>query len=141
MSRKINNSYRTLTYNSWRAMHDRCRAKSSQKYASYAAKGVAVCDRWSSYALFLMDMGERPSGATLERIDNNGPYSPDNCRWATVKEQCANRSSNIVVEYKGEKMLFSDACRAAGIRRLTARARMVAGWPIDKVFSEHVRRW
>jgi hypothetical protein len=81
----------TTTYNSWRAMKDRCYCKSHIEYKRYGAIGITVCDRWkNSYQNFLDDMGEKPENHSLDRIDPFGNYEPSNCRWATYKEQANN---------------------------------------------------
>ena len=81
----------TKTYNSWRAMKDRCYCKSHSEYKRYGALGVTVCERWkNSYQNFLKDMGERPENHSLDRINPFENYSPENCRWATYKEQANN---------------------------------------------------
>jgi hypothetical protein len=79
------------TYASWRGMHKRCKDPNNASYANYGERGIVVCERWASFENFLADMGERPEGLTLDRIDNDANYEPGNCRWATPTEQSRNR--------------------------------------------------
>lgn len=84
-------------YKTWRDIRSRCYNKNNKAYPRYAGRGITVCARWlKSFWVFLDDMGERPPGHTLDRIDNNGNYEPSNCRWATVRTQNRNRRNNWI---------------------------------------------
>lgn len=82
---------RSGTYNSWRAMRERCYYPPHPRFVDYGGRGIMVCDRWTRFAAFLADMGERPPGLTLDRINPDDHYYPGNCRWATPIEQAWNR--------------------------------------------------
>lgn len=89
----IQKSYHPL-YKTWAGMHDRCKNPKNTSYKNYGARGILVCNRWESFDLFTLDMGIKPKGMTLERINNDGNYEPDNCTWATPTEQLANRRNS-----------------------------------------------
>ena len=88
---RVHGAYGTATWSSWSAMHRRCRGESPHHRKYYLDRGITVCDRWSDFNLFLSDMGERPTGMTLDRINNEFGYFPENCRWATALQQRHNR--------------------------------------------------
>ena len=81
----------TRTYNSWRSMISRCYNESYEGYKNYGGRGIGICDRWYVFENFLLDMGDRPEGMTLDRIDVDGNYQPQNCKWSTFKEQSSNK--------------------------------------------------
>lgn len=94
----------SLTYKVWSAMKGRCNNPNDKKFADYGGRGIRVCDRWKSFENFLEDMGEAPDGMSIDRVDNNGHYSPENCRWATQKEQARNTRRNIFLTINGETL-------------------------------------
>ena len=89
----------TPVYRSWTTMKTRCGNPKTPAYAKYGGRGIRVCARWlASFENFLVDMGPRPAGHTLDRIDNDGDYTPENCRWATTSQQVRNRRSIVALE-------------------------------------------
>lgn len=118
----------TATYKSWEAMKRRCQNPKSTDYARYGGRGIRVCDRWQHFEHFLADMGEKPRGLTIERKDNHGHYEPGNCKWATSKEQGANRRSNHVLTLAGLTLTMTEWGRKLGLRPSRIYRRLMAGW-------------
>ena len=102
---------KTPTYKTWCEIKHRCYNQNCSQYKNYGARGIRMCDRWFySYENFLEDMGERPEGMSIDRIDVNGNYEPSNCRWADSETQCNNRRNNIYIEYNGETKTLKQWC-------------------------------
>lgn len=107
----------TPEYRTWTAMKSRCHSPTNDTYATYGGRGIAVCQRWrDSFEAFLADMGPRPIGASLDRIDGTGNYEPGNCRWATQVVQQNNRSNNVRVRYRGEEVTLKEVARRTGVK-------------------------
>lgn len=104
----------TLIYGVWKAMRERCGRREHGSYKNYGGRGIRVCDRWHNFENFLADMGEPAPGMTLDRIDNNGDYTPENCRWATRRQQAENQRTNWHVSIDGEEMTAAEATRRLG---------------------------
>lgn len=117
--------YATPANKSWSQMIQRCTNPSDPVYQKYGAAGITVCDRWMVFENFLADMGERPSGTTLDRWPNQkGNYEPGNCRWATPLEQSNNLSNNFRVEYKGVTYTIRELSEVAGVPYVYLRNRV-----------------
>lgn len=124
-------------YGIWTSMLRRCGSPRHKQFATYGGRGIYVCDRWrESFEAFFADMGARPSTAhTIDRIDNNGPYSPENCRWTTRAEQSRNTSRNINLTHNGETMCMGDWARRLGTVGPIIRSRLKHGWSPDAAVS------
>lgn len=104
-------------------MVSRCTVKTNASYPNYGGRGITVCDRWRSFDNFAADMGERPAGTTIDRIDNDGNYEPDNCRWATRQEQDSNKSVNVRVTFEGQTLTYAEWARELGTPATLLRRR------------------
>lgn len=102
-------------YRVWLAMRERCNNSSCSHYKWYGARGITVCQEWDDFETFKRDMGDRPEGRSLDRIDNNGPYSKENCRWATKQEQIWNTSKARWIEFNGQRKVLSEWARYFGV--------------------------
>lgn len=127
------------TYNTWRGVIGRCENPRQPMHRLYGAVGVRMCERWrESFTAFLDDMGERPPGTTLDRIDNSGDYEPKNCRWADAKTQSRNRSTAHMLTFLGRTQNLSAWAEELQIPRSRICNRLRNGWPVDRALSAPV---
>lgn len=115
--------YRTGAYVSWNNMIQRCCNPNNHKFHLYGGRDIQVCERWQKFEHFYEDMGERPPKHSIDRIDNDGNYSPSNCRWAINKAQCRNKKNSLIFNGKHLKQIAEDR----GISYYTLRAAMRRG--------------
>lgn len=121
----------------WSGMRRRCVSVKDKDYHKYGGRGITVCERWlHSFANFYQDMGDRPFGTTLDRIDNNGNYCPENCRWATDKTQARNRRTNLLITFNGVTKTLAEWAEQYSLNWNTLRARiMERGWSIERALT------
>ena len=139
---KTHGMSKTVEYATWRRILARCNNPNHHVYHAYGARGITVCDRWAkSFEAFFSDMGLRPDAHptdgrySIDREDNDGPYSPDNCRWATEKEQHRNTSRNTHITFRGETKLLVEWAEQTGILAGTIGDRISAGWNIEDALT------
>lgn len=125
----------TPTYRIWQAMMERCLNPKHQSYVNYGARGITVCDRWLSFDNFFSDMGERPAGLQVDRINNDGNYEPSNCRWVTPLQNSRNKRVNVSITIKGETRCVSEWAEITGLCDETIRYRFHAGWPEERLLQ------
>lgn len=123
------------SYKTWQAMKTRCLNPNSSSYKNYGDRNITICDKWMSFEGFFEDMGERPNGYSLDRIDNNKGYSKDNCRWATPAEQNRNTRQNKFLTKNGKTMCMRDWSNETGIPYPTIQDRVRRGWSDDRVLE------
>ncbi len=127
------------TYKSWENMKQRCFNQNNDAYERYGGRGISVCDSWLAFANFLDDMGPRLEGCTLDRIDNEKGYSPDNCKWSTPKQQANNRrrrSNAALYEFRGKKQTVCEWAKELGFHHRTLFMRLKRGWSVERAFTE-----
>lgn len=134
----------TPTYRSYRSMITRCYNRNREDYKLYGERGIKVCDRWlKSFQAFLEDMGERPEGRTLDRVDCNGNYEPGNCRWATIDEQVRNqrpRFDSIFITFAGQTLTFTGWSNVTGLSRAGLKDRLfVQGLSVEDALTRPSR--
>lgn len=129
----------TPEFLSWKSMVSRCTCQASISWPNYGGRGIKICDRWMDFENFLADMGNRPAGSSIDRIDNDGNYEPENCRWATRIEQGINRRTNTLIELNGVSKSLSEWERETGILSETIKQRICLGWSAKDALTRPVR--
>jgi hypothetical protein len=122
-------------------MRERCYYQSHINFDTYGGRGITVCDEWkNSFKAFYKDMGECPKGYSLDRIDPNGNYELNNCRWATCKEQANNRRNTLKLTYLGRTDTLKNFSEEYNIPYTTVIGRLKCGWPIEKTLTTPRKR-
>ena len=124
-------------FNTWQRMKQRCYTKGCDSYKNYGARGIKVCDRWlHSFENFYADMGEAPKGYSIDRIDSNGDYCPENCRWASMREQQNNKRNTFLITFNGITKPLSYWSETLGIKSNTIHARIrYLKWSVEKALT------
>jgi hypothetical protein len=131
------NAPKSPEYHSWLCMIQRCTNPKQRSYQNYGGRGIKVCERWGKFENFLADMGLRPTPEhSIERKDVNGNYEPNNCRWATKKEQARNARSNRLLTIGGRTQCLNAWAEELGKERSVIKQRLKLGWSeVDAVFT------
>lgn len=130
-----NNGRASKVYECWKHMIRRCYNSCDKSYKNYGGRGIIVCERWHSFLNFLEDMGEPLSHQSIDRIDVNGNYTPENCRWADAKLQANNRRSSSYITYNGKTMTETEWGETTGLGRSNIHNRNIRGWTPEEIFT------
>jgi hypothetical protein len=127
---------RTKEYVAWANMLTRCRNPRSSSFDRYGVRGIKVCEEWEKdFAAFLKDMGSCPHGFSLDRINNNGDYCPNNCRWATLKEQANNKRNNRIVDWNNKHYTLAELADSWGVSWFFIRDRLRSGKSLHEIWE------
>lgn len=125
---------RTRIYGLWRHMIDRCTRNTHRSFHNYGGRGITVCERWlTSFDFFYQDMGDCPKGMSLDRIDNEKGYAPENCRWASWDVQASNKRVCVYFEWNGQRLTLAEWGKILGIPYDVLRKRYRNGWNTEKI--------
>lgn len=128
----------TNIYTIWIDIMRRCYNPKVRQYKNYGARGIKVCDQWHNFENFYRDMGDRPENKSIDRINSDGDYCKENCRWVDNMTQQSNKRNNTYVEYNGERHTLAQWGRILGIDPKLIRSRIFRSkWPIEKAFQKH----
>jgi len=139
--RAKHNRCNTQTYRSWKGMIQRCTNPNNHKYQRYGGRGIKVCDEWKTFVGFLKDMGDCPEGYQIDRINNDGNYNKDNCRWADIQTQARNRSNNRNIRMNGQTKTMAEWCDNLSISPNMVRMRLHRGWEANEALTKEPRQW
>jgi phosphopantetheinyl transferase (holo-ACP synthase) len=132
---------RSGEYKTWLGMIQRCTNEKHTSYKDYGGRGITICDRWlNSFTEFLNDMGPRPDGHSIERIDNNGNYEPQNCKWASQKEQATNRRDIVHLTINNETLTIEQWAERSGISADIIYTRIKNNWSPERAISEPAKK-
>lgn len=132
--------YKTAIYGCWAKMKHRCTNPNNSHYKNYGGRGIQVCERWLSFKNFWEDVkSEYKEGLTIERINVNGNYEPSNVTWITIGQQMHNQTTNVYIEYEGERMILQDWAVRTGIKWNTISHRLKCGWDVKRALTEPVQ--
>lgn len=126
-------------YHVWNSMRGRCQNPAYKQWKDYGGRGIRVCERWNSFHLWLADMGPRPTGYVIDRINNDGDYEPGNCRWTTRREYQLNRRNTVRLVIDGQTYRAADLATLSGRKTDTVIARASRGLPMADVLSQGKR--
>ena len=132
-SRRTHHKTKTKIYAIWRAMLQRCYNKKSPAWEWYGARGIKTSKKWLNFENFYKDMGEKPDGMSLDRINNDGNYSKSNCRWATRAQQARNTRLTKKIFYLGQSKTAGEWAEEFGLKKYTVRNKLIAGWTMDEI--------
>ncbi len=131
----------TLTYSRWKSMRQRCIDKNAENYKYYGGRGITICQQWlDSFSTFLEDMGECPIGMTLERLNSEIGYRPDNCIWAEMAVQNKNRSACVPLTFNGRTMNVTDWAHEVGMSPNALLQRLYLGWSIERALTTPLKK-
>jgi len=136
MPKRFDDPQEKKTYQCWADMRSRCNNERHSRYDRYGGRGISVCERWKSFEAFKEDMGLKPDGLTLDRVDNDGNYEPDNCRWATYHDQNKNKETTTYYEFGGESHTIEEWADIIGMPRSTLSERVHRyKWRIERALT------
>jgi hypothetical protein len=137
----IHNMHKTSTYNTWKALRQRCYNKKNPSFRLYGGRGITICKRWEKFENFYADMGEKPKGMTLDRRNNSKGYSKSNCWWATYRTQANNKRCNCILTFRGRAQTIAEWGYEMGINYNTLWNRLnTFKWSVERALTEPVNK-